>query len=257
MNTKSRIGRMALAIGLLAGPWFHAGHAADEPAALKPGDRIVFLGDSITAQGTKGEFGYLNLIKTELTKARPDLNLEIIGAGVSGNKVPDAQKRLEKDVLEKKPAVVVIYLGINDVWHQTGKFKGLTGTPKEAYVAGLKDLVLRCRAAGARVILCTPTVIGEKTDGSNATRTAVNTLVPVDALLDAYADLSRQVATETRAQLLDLHKAFRDHLKANNPENLIQGILTFDGVHLNADGNQFVAKLMLEALQVPPAPAAP
>src|SRR5690349_23688471 len=90
-----------------------AARAADDSGlSLKKGDRIVFLGDSITQQGA-GPKGYVTLIRKELEEKHPDLNAEVIGAGISGNKVPDLQRRLDKDVLQKKPTVVVIYIGIN------------------------------------------------------------------------------------------------------------------------------------------------
>src|SRR4051794_15101135 len=73
---------------------------------LKKGDRIVFLGDSIT-QGGVGPKGYVTLIKNNLAENHKDLGIEVIGAGISGNKVPDLQRRLEKDVLGRKPTIIV------------------------------------------------------------------------------------------------------------------------------------------------------
>ncbi|HEY3324077.1 MAG TPA: SGNH/GDSL hydrolase family protein [Planctomycetota bacterium] len=207
--------------------------SAADVQPVKKGDKIVFLGDSITAGGG-GATGYITLIKNALTAKHADFGLECINAGISGHKVPDLQARLDRDVISKKPTIVFIYIGINDVWHsEHGK-----GTPKDKYEAGLKDLITKINAAGARVILCTPTVIGEKTGGANK----------MDAMLDEYSDISRKVATETKTQLCDLHKAFQDHLKANNPDNKEKGILTGDRVHLNPAGNKLVADEMLKAL---------
>src|SRR4051794_34706718 len=90
--------------------------AADDTPPLKKGERIIFLGDSITEAGV-GPKGYVTLIKKRLAEKHEDLGIEVIGAGVSGNKVPDLQRRFDKDVLAKKPTLVVIYIGINDVWH--------------------------------------------------------------------------------------------------------------------------------------------
>ena len=103
---------------LLCGAALLGAAAATAPAAsleLKQGDRIVFLGDSITAGGVR-EKGYVTLVGQAIAKQHADLGVEIVGAGISGNKVPDCQKRLQRDVLDKKPTVVVIYIGINDVW---------------------------------------------------------------------------------------------------------------------------------------------
>ena len=214
--------------------------SAEEPAQaanviVKKGDRIVFLGDSITQAGA-GPKGYVSLIRNELNEKHKDLGIEVIGAGISGNKVPDLQRRLDRDVLSKSPTIVVIYIGINDVWH--GEKDPAKGTLPDAFAAGLKDVIEKCRAAGARVVLCTPTVIGEKNDGSNN----------LDARLDAYSDIGRKTAKELGVELCDLRKAFLDHLKEHNPDNVNKGILTGDTVHLNDAGNQFVAQVMLKAL---------
>lgn len=201
-------------------------------AELKNGETIVFLGDSITQQGA-GPAGYVTLFREAIEKARPNSGIQVIGAGIGGHKVPDLEARLDKDVLAHKPGVVVIYIGINDVWHS----KNGKGTPADKYEAGLRNLIKRCRDAGARVILSTPSVIGEKHDGSNE----------LDKLLSEYATLSRKVATETETTLLDLNAAFQNYLKEYNVANQPQGILTTDGVHLNESGNRFVAVRMLEA----------
>lgn len=216
---------------------------AEEAAQpLKKDDRIVFFGDSITQAGVKPQ-GYVTVLTEAIKAAHPDLGIETFGAGVSGNKVPNLQARLENDVIAKKPTLVFIYIGINDVWHwkmdKEGKLLG-GGTTKEIFESGLKDIIAKINAAGARVILCTPSVIGEKNDGSNER----------DAMLEEYSVISRKVATDTGSQLVDLRKAFIDHLKANNPDNLPKGILTGDGVHLNPAGNAFVAAEMGKAIGV-------
>jgi lysophospholipase L1-like esterase len=209
--------------------------AVADPVTLKKGDRIVFLGDSITEAGA-GPKGYVTLIRKALDEKHKDLGATVVGAGISGNKVPDLQRRLDRDVLAKKPTVVVIYIGINDVWH--GENDPSKGTMPEAYESGLKEIIGKCQKAGARVVLCTPSVIGEKTGGSNK----------LDARLDQYADLSRQVAQTTGAHLCDLRKAFLGHLKTANPDQRASGVLTSDRVHLNDAGNRFVAETILKCL---------
>ena len=212
--------------------------AAEENAVkLQSGDRVVFLGDSITQQGA-GPGGYVTLIRQALAGNEATKNVEVIGAGISGNKVPDLEKRLQRDVLSKKPTLVVIYIGINDVWHWNRN----QGTKKEDFEAGLERIITEIQSAGANVILATPSVIGEKTDGSNR----------FDEMLEEYSTISRKVAKEQNVELLDLRKAFLAHLKEHNKDNAEKGILTTDGVHLSASGNQFVAATMLAALGAEP-----
>lgn len=200
---------------------------------VSKGEVIAFFGDSITQAGAKPG-GYCKLIGEALAKRKPDLNVDVVYAGIGGNKVPDLEKRVELDVLSKSPTVVFIYIGINDVWHsQRGK-----GTPKFQYENGLRRLVNKISESKAKVVLCTPSTIGEKHDGTN----------PLDEMLDEYAQISRKVASETGATLCDLRKSFLKHLQSENSENRSSGILTSDGVHLNIDGNRFVAGLAAEAI---------
>ena len=227
---------LRLALSLLLITSFVVGSFAEgaEPA-LKKGDRIVFLGDSITQAGV-GPKGYVTKIKEAIAKKHPDLGIEVIGAGISGNKVPNLQARVDKDVIAKQPTIVVIYIGINDVWH--GEKDPARGTSPEKFSAGLQEVIGKCTAAGARVILCTPTVIGEKINGGNS----------LDAKLDEYADISRSTAKLLNLQLCDLRQAFADYLKKNNAEDKEKGLLTTDRVHLNEAGNQLVADTILPFL---------
>lgn len=205
------------------------------PIALKKDDRVVFFGDSITGLGNKG-IGYIQVIRDHLADKKKELGVQCLGAGQSGNKVADLQKRVQKDVLAKKPTIVVIYIGINDVWH--GEKKPENGTAPDAFEFGLKEVIGKCAKAGAQVLLCTPSVIGEVPAGGNN----------LDAKLDQFAEISRKVAKELNVNLCDLRKVCVDHLQTNNPSKRVSGILTRDRVHLNQAGNRLVAQAILKSL---------
>jgi len=207
----------------------HALFAADAPA-LKQGDKIVFLGDSITA-GASGATGFITLIKKALDEKHKDWKIETVNAGVSGNEINNLQARVDKDVIAKKPSIVFIYIGINDVWHHDKP-------DLVKFEAGLKEIIGKMTAINARVILCTPSVIGEKTGGAN----------PKDKHLDELSDVSRKVAKDLSLSVCDLRTAFVDDLKEKNKDNKDKGVLTGDGVHLNAEGNKLVAEQMLKLL---------
>jgi len=217
--------------------------ASDAPA-LKKDDKIIMLGDSITQGGgdpqkekNPNPNGYISLVQKALNEKHKDLDIKVFNKGISGNKVSNLQARLQKDVLDLKPNVVFIYIGINDVWHWD--LPKHTGTTKEEFEAGLKDIIGKIKAIGGRVILCTPSVIGEKTDGSNKQ----------DKMLAEYAEISRGVAKAEGLTLCDLNAAFTAYLKENNKENKEKGVLTGDRVHLNPAGNKLVAETMLKALE--------
>lgn len=200
-------------------------------AMQKRAEKVIFFGDSITQAGVQGN-GYINLLKRNLDPTQ----YELIGAGISGNKVYDLYLRLEDDVLNKKPDLVFIYVGINDVWH---KLNAKTGTDYDKYLKFYQALINKIQANGSKVILCTPTVIGEKKDGTNE----------VDADLNKYAAGVRELAVKNNLPLCDLRKAFMDYEAANNLEDKEKGILTTDKVHLNDAGNKLVADTMLPFLK--------
>lgn len=196
--------------------------------AMKPKPKkVIFFGDSITQAGVKGN-GYINQLKKSIDTTK----FELIGAGIGGNKVYDLYLRMEDDVLNKKPDLVFIYVGINDVWHKLG---AKTGTDYDKYLKFYQALINKIQATGSKVVLCTPTVIGEKKNNANE----------VDADLNKYADGVRGLATKNNLPLCDLRKAFVDYENANNTEDIEKGILTTDRVHLNDVGNKLVADTML------------
>src|SRR5436309_2864958 len=78
--------------------------------------KVVFFGDSITQAGVQPH-GYITVMQ-DMLEQQNITNYDLIGAGVGGNKVYDLYLRMEDDVLSKSPNIVVIYVGVNDVWHK-------------------------------------------------------------------------------------------------------------------------------------------
>lgn len=203
--------------------------------------RVVFFGDSITEAGVNPG-GYIAQMRDSLAAQNKSANYDLIGAGISGNKVYDLYLRLETDVLAQKPTVVVIYVGVNDVWH---KQTHGTGTDADKFKKFYDAIIAKLQKKGIRVIMCTPACIGEKKGGVN----------PLDKELDTYSQIIRDLAAEKGCLLSDFRKAFMDYNATNNISDRYSSILTTDGVHLNTQGNQMVAKMLMskinEALTLP------
>lgn len=196
---------------------------------------VVFFGDSITELGVKPG-GYVSLVKAELEKQGRGHLFNVIGAGISGNKVYDLYLRLEEDVLSRQPDLVFIYVGINDVWHKRSHG---TGTDADKFERFYNRLIDKLKAAGARVVICTPSVIGEKKGFENE----------LDGDLNRYAAIIRGIAVSKGVELVDLRKAFGAYIDAHNPDNKPSGILTNDMVHLNDAGNRLVAEEVLRFIR--------
>jgi lysophospholipase L1-like esterase len=195
-----------------------------------PRKKVIFFGDSITEAAVKPG-GYIRLMDSIISAANKSSQYELIGAGISGNKIYDLYLRIEDDVIKQRPDIVVIYVGVNDVWH---KASSGTGTDYSKFGRFYEAVVNKLQAAGAKVIICTPAVIGERTDHSNQQ----------DGDLNLYSQWLRKFSNDRKIPLVDLRDSFLRYNLANNPQNKESGILTTDRVHLNAAGNGLVAAEM-------------
>jgi len=219
---------------VLVAPLATAGdeNPADQTVELKKGDRIIFFGDSLTALAGQEEpkkfvtKGYVRIVRETLQETQKDKNIEVDWVATGGHTVPDLLKSVDKDVIAKKPTIVVIQIGCNDARR----------IPKDQFKASLGELIDRLQKANIQVIQCTLTSVGEKHDGSNKD----------DPKLDEFAEVERQMAKAKHVPLNDLRSAFVGHWKKNNPENKPSGILTYDGNHFTDAGHRFVAEQMLK-----------
>ena len=148
-----------------------------------------------------------------------------------GGHVDDLAVDGDVAALDERPGVVVIFLGVNDVWH------GEKGTTPGGYEQGLKEMLEIAKQAEAKVVLCTPTIIGEELEGNE-----------LNKKLGDYAEIVRRLGRERKATLCDLHAAFLAELDRVNEKNEHQGNLTYDGVHMNDAGNQLIAEKLAEAI---------
>jgi lysophospholipase L1-like esterase len=197
--------------------------------------KVIFFGDSITQQGAE-RGGFIARIDSMSKLENKAGQFEFIGAGISGDKVYDLYLRMDQDVLAKNPDVVVIYIGVNDVWH---KVSAGTGTDADKFERFYNAVLKKLKEKDINVIVCTPAVIGEKTDFTNQQ----------DGDMNKYSDIVRKIAQKNNLPLVDLRQKFLDYNKQYNTENKEAGILTKDKVHLNAKGNQVVAEEMWKAIK--------
>ena len=206
---------------------------ADSPKEfqLKPGDKIVAMGDSITQGG-----GYLREIDAVLARKYPDLKIpKVINKGISGQKAENLVGRFDRDVVQLKPAFVTICIGINDVWHRLGQPHD--AKVLAAYKENVSKMVDAAQKAGIKVILLTPTLIQEDPNSEGNKRLAL------------YVAAEKEIAAEKKCQLVDLHGMFLTALK-KKPAG--QGNwLTGDGVHMKPLGDSVMAAGVLRAIGVP------
>jgi len=208
---------------------------------LRVGERIVVVGDSITGDHTGKEGRYVTLLRESLTARRPQLDITVIGAGVSNDDVHKVRARLRRDVLAREPTIVIVFVGVNDARGWPKPPNG-TATQLQRYRAHVADyeralaaVVDDVKAAGADVVICTPAVDGELAEGHNI----------ADETMRDYVEAGRRVAAREGAVLVDLRRMFTERLRTSTRKF---GILTIDGVHLNEAGSLLVRDALLRAL---------
>jgi acyl-CoA thioesterase-1 len=210
------------------------------PSRLRGVHRIVCLGDSITQAG-EGPGGYVWLLRRYLTTLYPDI--EVINAGISGHKSTDMLERFQRDVVDKKPNLVTISVGVNDVWHgfydNHPMGDGPRGVKLDDYHNNVEQMVQRASAAGAQVIVLSTTVINEDLQNRE------------NAKLVGYNAALRDIARKHNAVFVDFQKPFQSLIKAYRATGARDNLLTVDGVHMNPLGNKVMAYTILSGLDVP------
>ena len=226
--------------------------AADSPAkgpvapapeiALADGDRVVFLGDSITEDGH-----FVRALEQYFLTHFPERKVAFINAGWSADKATGnnftgvgALARIGRDVLSRKPSVVVVMLGMND-----GAYLDFEPAVLEVFERGLSAIVREAKGTGkARVWLLTPTLF----DGSR--KPLYSTTERYDTVLTRYAASVRHIGRREGVKVVDLHaattQAFRQAREVDPSYTFIP-----DGVHPDEDGHLLMASEILKAWGVP------
>jgi lysophospholipase L1-like esterase len=199
---------------------------ANEQLTITKGQKIAFLGDSITQAGARPN-GYCELVIRTLNAQSLEVTPRY--AGISGHKSNQMLARLEKDVLSHKPDWMTLSCGVNDVWH------GDRGVALEPYKKNITAIVDQAQAAGVKVMILTSTMIRE--DQAN----------DLNQRLAPYNTFLKNLAKEKKCLFADLNADMQEALK-HFPEDSPKGKqLTSDGVHMNPLGNYMMAKGVLKA----------
>ena len=159
------------------------------------------------------------------------------------------QARFQKDAIDQMPALVMINVGVNDVWHAFFDFPKNqfypqgnlpTGVPLAEYREKITQMVLAAKAAGIRVALLSPTPIGETLDG------------PENRRLPEYIAAMREIALENQCLFIDLNAPFREVIGTYQKHaGKTLNLLAADGVHPNPSGYRIIAFTILRGLGVP------
>jgi lysophospholipase L1-like esterase len=226
---------------MAAGLTLACGHGlVRSTVAGPPAERIVFFGDSLVHRSEK-DHGLLSALQARLARRYPQRRFELVDKGRNGNRIADLRSRVEGDVIELRPALVVLFWDsdcsdVDERGHTTAEVDRL----RSDYERDLTDVVSRLKQAGADVLVSGPALIGEGVRGANAR----------DTELDAYVEINRRVAAARGVRYLDARSSFLAWLH-RHADQTRRGrlLLTEDGEHLNARGTALLARRFLVELE--------
>ena len=202
-------------------------------------DKILFQGDSITDAGrrdTAGKdglgSGYVAIIRGLLAERHPNLKLNLINRGISGDRTEELLMRWNKDTLDIKPAWLSIMIGVNDVWRKRQESNGQKHIPLPLYKQNYVNLIEQARAAGiVHLVLISPTTIDDDPDSD------------LNKLLGEYDEAVQELAQHHAA----IHVPARERMWRAIRE-LPEVQWTLDGCHPTIAGHALIADAWLEAV---------
>ena len=202
--------------------------SARAEAPLKAGDRVVFLGDSITEQRIHTRY-----VMNYFTLRYPGLDVTFRNAGWGGDTAPGGLGRLQRDVLSQKPTVVTICFGMND-----GGYSAFDQGRYDNFMKGMTGLVAELKKANVRVILLGPGCVDNDRRGPGAN---------YNDTLGKYSAGCKELADKEKVDYICLHDIMLDvqtKAKAKDPKYT----MIPDSVHPCDPGQAVMAYAMLKAL---------
>jgi len=193
-------------------------------AAGKEPVRIVCIGDSITGvyYHSGGLRAYPEMLHIALQKIHPQAQVTVRNAGISGDTTTGGLKRLERDVLAQKPHLVTIMFGMND----------LVRTPVADFQNNLREIIRRCRAIDAEVVLCTQNSIVESSQRPGA----------------KLAEFTQAIRDIAKAEALPVADCFAAFEAIHAQDALEWNLLLSDPIHPNMAGHKLFAETIAQTI---------
>jgi lysophospholipase L1-like esterase len=197
--------------------------------------KVLFQGDSITDAGRNRELltdlgpGYPACAAALMTELFPTLSFTFTNRGISGNRTEHLVERLQQDFINLQPELVILMIGVNDVWHH---YSHGIETTDEAFEANLRHVLGELKEkTQAKIIMIEPYLLPDADKDH---------MLPE---LDAKIRIERRLAREYADAYVPLHALFAAAC-VNEPS----ANFSPDGVHPNLYGARFIAKKVLVAV---------
>lgn len=208
---------------------------------IKPGSRLMFIGDSVTdcgrarpvGAGSRAALGsgYVAEVDAVLAASPEKPAIQVTNMAISGNTVRDLAGRWERDVFALNPQWLSVNIGINDVWRQfDGRDDAAIILPDE-FRRTYDRLISRTLPRLAGLVLMSPCYVQSlRTD-------------PMRARVDEYVAVVRDLAAAHGVTFVDVQAAIDAALAGTDYASLAE-----DRVHPTAAGHQILARAFLDGV---------
>lgn len=215
------------------------GQVPPSAGKLRDGDRVVFYGDSITAQRL-----YTRFVEDFFVSRYPSLDIRFLNAGVSGDTVQggsagDLQTRLRRDVFPFRPTLVTVMLGMND-----GRYRTDHPEDMDAFRRGYLKIIESVQDAlpGAAILGIRPSPYDEIAH--------VPRLSGYNGRLFQFGDDITRLAKEKNFAVCDLNSPMEMALHKGMQENpQLAGSLLPDRIHPSETGHWILAVALARCLR--------
>lgn len=201
---------------------------------------ILFQGDSITDCTYPRQYptelgnGYVTMTAGRITLDYPG-KYQCFNRGVSGNRSIDMYARIKKDVLNLKPDILTVLIGVNDVWHEFESENGVSA-PKYEMLLKLFLEEVRQELPECKIFLLEPFVL------RGTANEAVFEAFRAEVLLRAAA--CKRVAEAFGLPFIPLQDKISALAAVTGNSYVLH-----DGVHPTAAGHCLIADTLYEAMK--------
>lgn len=206
---------------------------------IKDGDRILFLGDSITDIKFNRQFNYkihgrkVYALQAAKSLKKKHKNLKFFFRGIASDRTYLVYDRLTKDCINLKPDVIVMLIGVNDAWeHYVPEQYPPLVRPMKPH---MREIYRRLKAElpNTRLLVLLPFLIDTMPEKA-----------PFHKILDEYRQVLADMAQDNGAEIIDLQVVFYDAERQIPPAKL-----AVDGVHPTNLGHKIIADEILKVLK--------
>ncbi len=201
---------------------------------------IVFQGDSITdAQRNRSNMlymgnGYATMTAGKIAVDHPG-EYRFYNCGIGGDRSADMYARIKKDVLNLKPDILTILIGVNDVWHEFGAHNGISASKYEMLLTLFVKEVQE-EYPDVKIFLLEPFVLS-----GTATEANFDTFSREVAL---RADACKRIAQAYGLAFVPLQEKLQALANVTSVDYVLH-----DGVHPTCAGHELISRALLEAMR--------